>query len=369
MSRKSIHLERLTCIYDCYPYMRRENSRRRFLISTSAIIGLSSFPSVTANSDSTDDTNSTIDDFRIIGEKKAKVRYEPEEVTVEITYKSDDLRERFNMRPPKFTENHTFDRDTIWLDDAPTHGTETLKGEWKTYIASQEEWEKVLGQNVETNSSSGISTQAHNGGGDHLCGRAEWTFKKAHRYNPLKSIEYVKKAPINVITKGLDITDIEDTFEQNGWNDLEEVWGIDGNTLQESQRYVYDKDREIWSGPDNEPLGEYCGYTNVIDGYGPLGRMHIRCWELEPGVVSIQAHEDGAWNPLKMAHDVVSYENGKDAMRELFTDEYSMYIADRVDSGREGYGNDGKGDNHNGKAIVLDFIDRDDRLDTVDIGC
>ncbi|MFB1064363.1 hypothetical protein [Natrinema sp. H-ect4] len=338
--------------------------------STSAVVGLGCLPTVTASSASTDTSaRESVENFKITGTKKAKVEYKPEAVTVEMTYKSKDLRTRFDMRPPKFTVERTFDRDAIRLEDAPTRGSETLKSDWETYLASAEEWEAALYGRRDNGADDGISTQAHSGGGNHLCGRAEWTFKKAHRYNPLKSVEYVRKAPINVVTKGLDITDIEDTFESNGWNDLEEVWGIGGNTLQESQRYVYDKDREIWSGPDNEPHGEYCGYTNVIDGYGPLGRMHVRCWELEDGVVSIQAHEDGAWDPTKMAHDVISYENGKDAMRELFTSEYPMYVADRVDSGRANYGNDGSDDNHNGKAIVLDFYSSDDRLNDPDVGC
>lgn len=101
---------------------------------------------------------------------------------------------------------------------------------------------------------------------DDICGRAIWNYEKHDPW--FGSTSYSRSAPINVFLKRMDVNDVGTALEDQGWDNLE------NDFMQEGKRYAYDKDREMFVGPDNEPQGTYGGWGNYA--YGFLGRMSFR---------------------------------------------------------------------------------------------
>lgn len=131
-------------------------------------------------------------------------------------------------------------------------------------------------------------------------------------------------------------------------------WGTLENYIipREGKRYAWDMDRATFVGPDNEPYGEYGGWATKEAGI--TGRHHVRCYELEPGMISIQAHEDGNFDLWKGEHDVVSYQSTRDKLIDIFTSNWPyLYETRWVDSGPDGWGDDDADDNHDGRAVRL----------------
>ena len=143
--------------------------------------------------------------------------------------------------------------------------------------------------------------------------------------------------------------DVEQVLEtDHNWDNLENTW-----IPREGKRYAWDMDRSDFVGPDNEPYGEYGGWGTKEAGI--RGRHHVRCYELEPGIISIQAHEDGYWDPTQLKHDVVSYQSTRDKLIDIFTSSWPYCTrVGTVDSGPDGWGDDGADDNHDGEAVILE---------------
>jgi len=289
------------------------------------------------------------------------------------------LKKRYGINPPKLTEENIYDKFNINPDSSeslPNQGTEVKKEPWEAEIGKKSEWDSAIQNRQSNTGNDGVGTSSsHDPVEDDHCGRAIWTYKKhtERQYIVTKygvpywrtNVYYEKKQPINVVLKGFDISDISNILVgELEWDDLEEDLLIPN----ELNRFAWDKDRSRFVGPpeDQQPYNEYGGFGST-GGFGILGRIHLRCWELEPGVVSIQAHEDGSFDfdPRKFKHDVVSYENAKEEVIGIFKD-YATVI-ESVESGRENYGNDGAGDNHNGEAVVMEDLHNPE--DPPDVNC
>lgn len=323
--------------------MDEKRSRRYFVKTAGTAIGAGAIPAVSAGRPSGGADETTVERFKVVGTKKRRVRIEPETITIETTYKSRDLKRRYGVTPPKFTETETYDRSAYSLPDLPDRDVRTSKERWETYFAMEEEW-KAAFENGRA-ADGDFEAQHDHESEDKYCGRAVWNYEKHDPW--FGSTSYDRSAPINLVLKGVDVTDVEDVLSSAGWNDLE--FGV----ANEGKRYAWDKDREKFVGPDQEPKSEYTGWGT--SGHGPTGRMHVRCYELESGIVSVQAHEDGNWDPTKLKHDVVSYESARQEMVDIFTNNWPyLEYGGRVDSGPDGWGDDGPDDNHDGTAIVLE---------------
>lgn len=339
---------------------------RRELLSKSAgtAVGAGFVPTVSAHNGHTKrkdgrETEQSVMDFKVTGEKITSIEFSPDTIIINTEKRSPDLKKRFGITPPKLTETETIDRTKLEEDPFPKEGMSQTTNQWETEIATQNEWEGVLKKEKETES-GGMSTQGHSNG-SHRCSRAEWNFEVV--WDGDEAVGFDRKSPINVILGGVDVKHIGQVLKNKGWTDLES-WG--GN---EHSRYVYDSDRDIWVGPDNEPLGAYAGFGSK-GGRGILGRCHVRAYELEAGVVSLQAHKDD-WR-----HNVATYEGGKSRIVDIFTnlDDNdpipAMTQMGTVDSGSEGYWDDLDSQHqHNGKAAVLQYIDSDNAPDPIDITC
>lgn len=338
--------------------MKKEN-RRSVIKGVGTSISLAGIPVVSGKKkEPHKQKKATIseEDLLIEGKKKIKVRYTPNVVIKKVTYKSKDIKKKLGSKRPKIEKEEKFDRESLYLKDAPERGVETARGDFSTKIGTKEDWEKVISSR-NNKGGGGFTIQHDHEPEDDICGRAIWNYDKIdeleYGWDGVGiNTYYEKSAPINVVLKGMDISHVSRVLEDENWNDLQEVATIDGNTLQESNRYAWDKDRSRFVGPQEEPYNEYCAYGTK--GYGPLGRLHIRCYELEPGMVSIQAHEDGWWDIQQFGHDVVSYQSAREKLKEIFTNNWP-YLEEkkRVDSGPSGWGNDGADENHDGEAVVL----------------
>lgn len=333
------------------------NTNRRTVLKslgTAVCLGQATTGSTQARKAQSTPPDEIISDFRVIGTKKAKVTFKPNTITVEVTYKSSDLKKRYGVTPPKFTETTEYDRTEVPAEHLPTQGVKTRKQRWETHYATESEWQTFFKarQKRKRMVDSGVSIQHdHEPIEDAYCGRAIRTYEKQNGFLGRQEPSYTISSPINVVLYGMDISDVRTVLQNNlKWDDLEDTIGIPN----ELNRYAWDKDREMFIGPDNEPKSAYGGWGSTR-GFGIRGRIHVRCWELEDGIVSIQAHEDGNWDPLSLAHDVVSYENAKSELEDIFTNNWPyLQVADRVDSGPDGWGNDGESENHNGKAVILE---------------
>lgn len=289
-------------------------------------------------------TNPSRKDFKVSGTKRTKTIFKPETIVTEATYRSKDLKRRYGMTPPVTTEEPVvIDRSQIpsGEDTYPTNDVVVHKEPWESHFARKEEWESLIkGRRKGTHQEVGIQDD-HPPEDQGNCGRAVWNYKQTDD-------GYDESAPVNLVVRGVGMEDMEEILEhENGWDNLE-------NTIipREGDRYAWDMDRDAWVGPDNEPYGEYGGWGTKSAGID--GRHHVRCYELEPGIVSIQAHEDGWWDPWKRAHDVVSYQSTRDLLIDIFTSADSFFHqVGTVDSGPEGWGDDGADDNHDGIAVIL----------------
>jgi hypothetical protein len=132
------------------------------------------------------------------------------------------------------------------------------------------------------------------------CDRVHWNYKD-------EGGSWDKKSPINVVARGFDVDDILDVAEnESGWKTSRAWWYF------EKDRYVYNQEEDYMMGPGNQPND---GYGSIATGSGAGGgrRYHARCYEVEDGVVAIQAHLDGE------DHDagVVSYREAELEVVEL----------------------------------------------------
>lgn len=321
--------------------------RRAILKGVGTVAGVGILPTVSGRPDNASGSpgrSLTRDDFEVVGTKRTKTRFEPGTITIETTYRSKDLKKRYGMTPPKITKEEVIDRAEIpdEEDTYPERKVFTTKQKWKSHYAKEEEWKEVI-KNRRTGESGGVGAlHDHPPEDQGNCGRAVWNYEK------LDENGYEESAPINLVLYGVGMEHVETVLEDhNDWVNLENTW-----IPREGDRYAWDMDRTKFVGPEEEPHGEYGGWGTKK--FGRNGRHHVRCYELEPGVVSIQAHEDGDWELSKRAHDVVSYQSTREKMIDLFTNNWP-YLVERgtVDSGPDGWGNDGADDNHDGKAVQL----------------
>lgn len=333
------------------------NNRRKILKGTSAAVAFGLAPTVAGrqSGETTDSTEITPDDgtvsredFEIVGTKKTKTTFEPDTITIQTTYRSQDLKKRYGMTPPKITEEKVFDRSKIPAeeDEYPRRDVVVNTQRWESNYARKDEWEQVIrNQRAESGTESGgIGIQHDHPSEDRgNCGRAVWNYTKVGDNG------YETSAPINLLLFGVGMEDVETVLEDDhGWDNLENY-----RIPREGKRYAWDMDRSEFVGPDNEPYGEYGGWGTKEAGLS--GRHHVRCYELEPGIISIQAHEDGDWDIWTQKHDVISYQSTRDKIIDIFTNNWP-YLDNTgwVASGPDGWGNDGADDNHDGKAIRLE---------------
>lgn len=143
-----------------------------------------------------------------------------------------------------------------------------------------------------------------------------------------------KKSPINVVARGYDVDDIMDIAEDaSGWQTSRSWWYF------EKDRYVYNQEENYMMGPGNQPND---GYGSIATGSGFRGgrRYHARCYEIEDGVVAIQAHKDGE------DHDagVLSYREAEIEVAELIlnsdlgdvTDIGTVWLDNQTDPDNDG---------------------------------
>lgn len=331
-------------------------NRRQVLkgVGTGVSVGLLT-TSAYGKKNSSRNGESGIDSLKVVGTKKMKVRYEPDTVTLETTYKSPALKKRYGWTPPKFVKTTERSKDELGRTGLPNHGSEVLaKQRWETHLGSENEWRSALVGDRQAETNGGVSIQHDHHQTDRgNCGRAVWNYEKVKRDGETK---YDRSAPINVVLKGVDVNDVGDTLTDEGWSNLENGSGAEG------KRYAWDMDREMFVGPDNEPRGAYGGWGSK-SGLGVAGRMHARCYELEDGIVSIQSHEDDDVVFGGLGHQVASYQTAKEELSLIFQREWDRVGIRTIDSGTSGWGDDGARHNHNGKALVLKNMDEPNPID------
>lgn len=302
-------------------------SRRGILKATGLTAGLGVAPTTMAHGDSSGSTPQ-LDDFEIVGTKETKTSFDPDSITVEITYKSPELQKRYGTTPPQSTEAIEYPRENVSDDDFPERGVDITRERWETHYAREDEW-KEFHRNRGSND-SGVSIQhSHDPEEDYDCGVGKWNYKKHDDGG------YSIKSPINLLCWGFDVSDVGDVLEGAGWT----------NDVSEFDRYAWDVDREKFVGPGQERLDEYESWATSTERKD--GGFHARCYELEGGMVSIQAHED-----TPRPHSVESYAS---ARAEVFGIFYNQSDVDS--SNRARYGNNEKGD-HDGRIYALES-DRD----------
>lgn len=302
----------------------KNKTRRTFVKSSCLAAGLGLVSTASARSNS-DQSSGRLSDFEVTGKKTVKTTFNKNRFIVKITYESPDLKERKGST--KFTKTKKIDRPSPTEDDFPRSGQRTTTEPWHTYMATESEWRTISQQQRMTDGEQGVSTQhSHPSVEDEYCGIGIWDYEK-------DGSDYYVKSPMNIVCKGYDVEDVEDILDDEGWYDEDDV-------STQWKRYAWDKDRETFSGPDNEPQSEYS--DAVSDRVGVFGRMHAKFWELEDGIVTIQAHEDGNAPDHSTG---LEYNPGRSEVADILTDNGG------TDDGYMYLGN-GKKD-HSGYAKVI----------------
>jgi len=310
-------------------------TRRSVLKMTSAgILGSGLVSSVSAGSSgdgrrgsgrrqSGEQTQTTLSDFEVTGEKTITVTYGDETVVKETQYRSEDLVDI--MGADSCTTTDEYDQDNL-PSDVPTSGQETTTESFTEHMATESQWAEVSKANRIPEDQRVQAQHDHDNRGDNFCGIGLYVYDKKKvkiegSYDPwgggydYKTV-YNKKSPINVIAKGYDVTDVEDIFDNAGYT----VEGATG--VLHWPRYAWDTSREKFIGPDQEPYSEY---SFAVDGHFRRdGGYHFKFYEFEDGIVCIQAHEDSnaKANPLgTIGHEVVSYQTAIDEAVDVLTDD------------------------------------------------
>lgn len=145
------------------------------------------------------------------------------------------------------------------------------------------------------------------------------------QYRPESSDSLTPTLPINVVfpLEAAAIEEVIEAFEAHGWVPRP----------AEYPRYAWNRateqyERPTWSGAETY--------------YGLVGRLHVRCWELD-GTASIQAHVD---TPPTPSHSIRSHAEARAAVERLF--EAAGWT---IDDDPYFLGND-RGD-HDGYATVI----------------
>lgn len=276
------------------------NTRRNFVKTTCIAGGLGLFSSVSARTQTGESETASLPGTRVSGKMVVKNTFYKDRVEVDVTYKSRDLVERRGR--PEFSKTKEIARPAPHEDDLPLRGQQTSVEPWHTYMASESEWRAISKHSIDLADEQGAAPQDdHPPEEDELCGIGIWDYEK-------DGSDYYIKSPMNIICKGFDVEDVEAILSDEGWYD-EHAFTADW------KRYAWDKDREIFVGPDNEPQGAYS--HAVSHRFGFLGRKHAKFWELEDGIVSIQAHEDGNAPDHSTG---LEYDPGRESVVALLTD-------------------------------------------------
>ncbi|WP_247003629.1 hypothetical protein [Halosolutus gelatinilyticus] len=244
---------------------------------------------------------------------------------IKKAYESPDLKERKGSTT--FTKKKRIDRPAPKEDDLPLRGKRTTTEPWHTYMATESEWKTISQRRRMTIGQEDVSAQhSHPPEEDEHCGIGVWDYEQDGE-------DYYVKSPMNIVCKGYDVEDVEDIIDDEGWYD-EDDYSLSW------KRYAWDTDRELFVGPDNEPQGEYSHAVNKRVGW--LGRKHAKFWELEDGIVTIQAHEDGSFD-----HSTgLEYDPGREAIVDILTSNGGSYDGTT-------YLNNSKKD-HSGYATVIE---------------
>lgn len=275
-------------------------TRRRFVKSTGLAASIGATTTASAQSGGEESSEQPLAEFEVTGKKKAKTEFTEDRFEIEITYKSPDLKERKGRN--QFSKTAEFERPAPEEDDLPLRGTRTTTEPWHTYMATESEWRTISKRRKQKTDQQRVTTQhSHEPEEDDYCGIGIWDYEK-------DGSDYYVKSPMNVVCKGYDVEDVEDILDDEGWYD-EDDFSLSWD------RYAWDTDRELFVGPDNEPQSEYSHAVNKRFGFS--GRLHAKFWELEDGIVSIQAHEDGAAPDHSTG---LEYDPGRSAVVDILTD-------------------------------------------------
>lgn len=190
------------------------------------------------------------------------------------------------------------------------------------------------------------------------CDRVHWVYDE----NVDRSIgwggyttdySYDKRSPINVVAEGFDVTDIASYAESaSDWQSSRGYWP----RFCEYDYYVWNADEEYMQGPDRQPHDGYVAVGTAAGCNGTGERDHARCYEIEPGVVAIQAHHD----PHEHGSGT-TYNDGASAVIDLIEDEGGSDV-ESVETDAISLYNEKK--DYNGEADLVTGT-----VDEVDVNC
>lgn len=263
-------------------------TRRTILRSAGVLAGTSAV--VPAIADASDDPLAA---FRVRGRKTTQVTYRPDEITVTIRKQSPDLKRRYDIDPPVYVKEKTFDRHGAEEDGLPERGTDTFREDWDTYLATEDEW-RGLGNG---RSDDEVSIQHSHSWQEDYWTYAAWIYEQ-HSCNRCRPT-YERTSPINVIYDlggtSIDIYDVDDVFDNVGWD-----------------AYITEYTRYAWNSITERFVSQQL--SRATDQYGALDdRDHVRFWQFGD-YVSMQAHRDTGGYP----HTVDSYEEAEGLVRYIF---------------------------------------------------
>jgi len=305
-------------------------TRRSVLKMTSAgILGSGLVSTVSAGSSgdgrrgsgrrqSGDGTSKTLSDFEVTGEKTITVTYGSDTVVKETQYRSEDLVDIIGA--DSYTTTDEYDQDNL-PPEVPTSGQEAQTESFTEHMATEGQWAEVPKANRIPEDQRVQAQHDHDSRGDNFCGIGLFVYAKNHvkiegSYDPwgggydYKTV-YNKKSPINVVAKGYDVTDVEDIFDNAGYK-------VEGDLVLQYGRYAWDTTREKFIGPGQEPYSEYSYAAESED--RRKGGYHFKFYELEDGIVCIQAHEDDGILEDELGHQVESYQTAIDEAVDILTD-------------------------------------------------
>lgn len=300
--------------------MVNEPTRRRFVRSTAAAVALGLGGATTASADG---RSTGASEFAVRGRKLIETTYEPDVVSVEVRYRSDDLARR-GIDAESLTEEIEYDRTAFDGDDPfPDRGSDLTVERWESEIAFEDEWKayhRKRREEAERGSEAGTLDEDPE---ENYWSFPVWTYK---RNWTISGYVFEKKSPVNVtfdLVSGL--SEVTGVLDDAGWT------ALDWRQGHEKPRWGYNHTEDGFERSTSRGTSKY----RLDGGY------HAKLWEFVDGKVGMEVHED-----TEAPHSVESWADAEDEVKSIFEREGYDTTDDAWSFGNS------KGD-HNGEPSVV----------------